>query len=145
MHVDEAEELCQLLDLRKQAAEKLKVLEPGSDGYQDALKAVVDLSKAIDAEEKRYFEEWAEKEKMKTESNRIKADQEARRKQFEEELKARKKEFWFNFGAQSGLSVTKLLMSQGQMNLEYGGKMLLTGQKAKDFTRDATRVDWKKV
>lgn len=145
MHVDEAEELCQLLDLRKQAAEKLKGLEPGSDGYQDALKAVVDLSKAIDAEEKRYFEEWAEKEKMKTESKRIKADQEARRQQFEEELKARKKEFWINFGTQTGLNVAKLGMSQAQMNLEYGGKMLLTGQKAKDFTRDALRLSEKRI
>ena len=144
MHVDQAEEICQLLDLRDLAANKLKELEPGSDGYGDALRAVTELSRAIDIAEKRYFEEEMEREKMKTEVKRIEAEQKARRQQFEDELKARKKEFWINFGTQTGLNVAKLGMSQVQMNLEYGGKMLLTGQKAKDFVRDATRIEYRK-
>ena len=136
MHVDQAEEICRLLDLKDLAADKLKSLEPGSDGYQDALKAVVDLSKAIDVAEKRYFEEDLERKRFDTEIKKIKADREESKRQFEESMDRRKKEFIANTAIGVAGGVAKGAMVMGMNNMEYGGKLYLTTKQSQNFVRD---------
>ncbi len=151
MHVDQAEEICLLLDLRDKAAEVFKNAKPGTDDYKSSLNAITELSKSIDIAEKRYFAENIEKEKLEAEKQKDKANIElAKRKfeaeraasdrQFEEELKRRKKEFWIGLGANTAFEVTKLAMVQGMNNLEYDGKLFLSTKQAVNYTKDALRI-----
>ena len=151
MIVDQAEEICQLLDLRDRAAEVLKNAKIDSAEYKAALNSVVELSKSIDTAEKRYFQEDLERQKFEAEKLKDKANTELAKKKFEAERKAadrefqmtldrRKKEFWTNLGFSTAVSIGKMGLLAAQNNLEYAGKIYPSTSVHKNMIRDALRI-----
>lgn len=151
MIVDQAEEICGLLDLRDRAAEVLKNAKIDSAEYKSALNAVVELSKSIDTAEKRYFQEDIERQKLEAEKLKDKANTELAKKKFEAERKAadrefqmtldrRKKEFWTNLGFNTAINIGKMGLLAGMNNLEYAGKIYPSTSVHKQMIRDALRI-----
>ena len=134
--VDHEEEICSLMKSRDVAQAKLDALEPGSDGYGDALKAVTELSKAIDISQKRFIESKMSEKKLELEAKRIKAEQVENKRQFEESMNRRKKEFIIETGLGVAGGVAKGAMVAGFQAQEFNGSTLLTTKKAQEFTRD---------